>query len=181
MATILQKSASNQSLSPMERALLRLGKSLLLAFMVATVAILTQALITGKVIDANIIYSAAMAGGFAVLAALQKFFSAIGDTQLVTATDSVMELDKAVLVKTSGGMKLGDVPVDTTDYASIATAYENAKGPIAPIEAVSQPASLPIVPTPVVALPVAPAVAVSASPVPPAETVPGVTFVGTNS
>lgn len=136
MANIIQKSANNQPLAPSQRALLRLGKSLAIAAFVTLTAVLTQALLTGKPIDSTLIYSGLMASGYAVLSALQKYFSAIGDTEMTQALSAGMEVDSAAFKKfnsSSGGMNMSDLVNQDNiarDVAPIAAEYNSSMGEV---------------------------------------------------
>lgn len=127
MINTVKKAANNEVLTPVQRALLRLAKSLIIAMIVAMLAVLIQALATGKVVDATVIYSALMAGGYAVLQGAQKFFSAIGDKELAGLANEGEALVNVGFSKLSGGMKLDDM-VQPTDVSEAAKEFEDAIG-----------------------------------------------------
>lgn len=132
--SILARNAAGASLSPLERASLKLGKALILAGVVAMGAVISQAVVTGHIVDSTVVYSGAMAGAYAVLAGLSKFFSAIGDPQLAQVSSEGQAVAQAEYHKVTGGMNV-DAVASVPDVSENVAEYEDAIGPALPVEA----------------------------------------------
>jgi len=95
MTNIIAKASNNQVMTPMERAILRFGKSLLIGAFTSAGVVVTSAVATGAPINGTLIIASVTAAVVSLLQAIAKYFNAQGDSGVATALNLVSDSAKA--------------------------------------------------------------------------------------
>ena len=101
MRNLYSRAANYQSLTPFERALLRLVEGLVCTALVAALPIVANALASTSIDWGNVLRAALAAGAVAVLLALVKYARAHADPVLAGALDELMAALSADVASTS--------------------------------------------------------------------------------